>query len=647
LLNFRPVAKQSKIERLKFQMKSSRSALPNVRFVNHVVMACLVLFGWGSPRVWAGKNVWTSSGPLRQINALAADPQNPQTIYAGDAEAGGVFKTTNGGRSWSRFMSLDNDVSNLVVDPQNPNVVYVASRSGGGLFKVTDGKSERILRGVPVLGVAINPQNPDTIYVAAGLNNGVLRSTDGGKTWVSAAFGFFSNREVLALTIDTQTPTTMYAADGTGVFKTVDGGANWRSVKAGPTTNGILLPRIIVDPANSDRLYALIPGARTGRFQVFISPDAGNTWDPLDLQLPADIRALEVVANDTGTLYASTTLGGVFRTDAATTWTPINSGLANSILALAVDPQNAGTVYAGTWGNGLFKSTDAAENWVRLPRPRYVNRLAIDPQTSTTVYANTIDGVFKSTDGGTSGTKPFRSGPLDRFSLRDLVIDPQNPKTLYAGFNTYWRENGQTGLVFKTVDGGINWDQLQLPENFGFGMLAVDPQIPEIVYVTLDVGSGDYRLFRSLNGGLTWNLPPADLKAKGNTWGAAVTALGIDPLNSETIYAAADQYNDTTVLWKSTDGGKTWLDLEFHAANFVNAIVIDSQKSNIIYIGTNRGVLRSTDAGANWTPMNAGLPVNNLGGLPEIQFLAIDPQNPARVYAVLYAGGVFAITVDP
>jgi len=629
-------------------MKLRRRALPTLHFLNHLIVVSMVLYGWSSPHVWAGKNVWTSAGPLRLINALAADPQNPQTVYAGDAEAGGVFKTTNGGRSWTRFMSLDSDVSTLAVDPQNPNVVYVGSRNGAGLFKVTDGRSEKLLRGVPVLGFAIDAHNPDTLYVAAGLNNGVLRSTDGGKNWIPVVFGFFSNREVLTLTIDPQTPSTMYTADVTGVFKSVDGGANWRSIKPGTTTNGILLPRIIVDPANSDRLYALIPGGNTARIQVFLSLDSGNTWDPLNLRLPADIRALDAVANDTGTLYASTTVGGVLKTDtAAATWTAINSGLANPIFGLALDPQNTGTVYAGTWGNGFFKTTDGTENWTRLPRPRYVSRLAVDPQTPSTVYANTIDGVFKSTDGGASGTKPSRNGPLQLPSLRDLVIDPKNPKTLYAGLTTYWRENGPTAIVFKTVDGGVTWEELNLPENFGFGLLAVDPQIPEIVYVALNVGSGDYRLFKSLNGGLTWNLPPSDLKGKGNTWGAAVTALAIDPLNSETIYAAADQYNDSTILWKTTDGGKTWLDLGSYAANYVNAIVIDPQEPNNVYLGTNNGVLRSTDAGANWTLMNAGLPLNMFGLPPSIHFLAIDPQNPARLYAASYEGGVFVITVDP
>src|SRR6478672_4566277 len=109
-------------------MKPSPRAFPNLRFVHYVIVVWMVLFGSASVRVWAGNNVWTGSGPLRSIGALAVDPQNPQTVYAGDAEAGGVFKTTNGGQTWTRFMSLDSDVSTLAVDPQNPNVVYVGSR---------------------------------------------------------------------------------------------------------------------------------------------------------------------------------------------------------------------------------------------------------------------------------------------------------------------------------------------------------------------------------------------------------------------------------------------------------------------------------------------------------------------------------------
>jgi photosystem II stability/assembly factor-like uncharacterized protein len=197
------------------------------------------------------------------------------------------------------------------------------------------------------------------------------------------------------------------------------------------------------------------------------------------------------------------------------------------------------------------------------------------------------------------------------------------------------------------MDGGISWDELQLPTNFDFGVFAFDPQNPNIVYVTLNVGSGNYQLFKSLNGGITWNLPPSDFKAKGNTWGAWVTALAIDPLNSDTIYVAADQYNDTNVLWKTMDGGKTWVDLGPDGANYVYAIAIDPQKPDRLYMGTSRGVLQSTDAGASWIPMNAGLPLTALGWPPEIHLLVIDPGNPAKLYAAPYEGGVFAITIDP
>src|SRR5205807_3797129 len=93
----------------------------------------------------------------------------------------------------------------------------------------------------------IDAQNPDTLYVAAGLNQGILRSTDGGQTWMPSVFSFFVDREILTLTIDPQTPTTMYAADSTSLFKSVDGGANWRPMKPGMTTYGDVLPRIIVD----------------------------------------------------------------------------------------------------------------------------------------------------------------------------------------------------------------------------------------------------------------------------------------------------------------------------------------------------------------------------------------------------------------
>src|SRR5205807_1412890 len=148
----------------------------------------------------------------------------------------------------------------------------------------------------------------------------------------------------------------MYAADSTSLFKSVDGGANWRPMKPGMTTYGAVLPRIIVDRNNSNRLYALVRDATTLRMQLFVSIDGGAVWDVLDLRL-ADIRSL-AVDTDNNTFYASTSLGVLKSDGDATNWTAINSGLANSIFALGIDPKNSGTVYAGTWGNGFFKSTD-------------------------------------------------------------------------------------------------------------------------------------------------------------------------------------------------------------------------------------------------------------------------------------------------
>jgi hypothetical protein len=132
--------------------------------------------------------------------------------------------------------------------------------------------------------------------------------------------------------------------------------------------------------------------------------------------------------------------------------------------ALVIDPQNTSTVYAAT-GNGVFKSTDRGASWraasAGLPGP-FVESLVIDPQNTTTLYA-LIDGygLFKTTNGGTSWI-PARSGlpadNVDLFDLPGLVIDPQNSETLYAY---------ATGEVYKTIDGGSNWNvtNLRLPLN--------------------------------------------------------------------------------------------------------------------------------------------------------------------------------------
>jgi photosystem II stability/assembly factor-like uncharacterized protein len=323
------------------------------------------------------------------------------------------------------------------------------------------------------------------------------------------------------------------------------------------------------------------------------------------------------------------------------------------ILVLLTDPQTPSTLYAGTT-DGLFKSWDGGMTWFRsagLDRSvgfdrsglpfgvrLAVSTLVIDPQTPRVIYAGAplcpigagcVRGVFKSMDGGTTWSKATGLPAELSAESSSLAIDPQNPTTLYAGT--------RAGL-FKSTDGGIRWADSGLA-GIGLGFVAISPQNASIVYAATSAsGNSDGRLFRSMDGGRTWNVAYSSLAYKD--WGTNLSALAVDPQDALTVYVA-DERADMFALFKSTDGGTTWITLGAGPrAQILVALTVDPQRPSVVYAGTNFGVFKSTDAGMTWNPVSSSVFPNLV-----VTAVAINPQNPSRVYAG-FGTRVFEITFE-
>ena len=221
-------------------------------------LAVALLSANGVSLAEAGVNVWTSNGPAGEsIQALAIDPTSPSTLYAGSSNCGtyvchagsatgGVFKSTDGGESWTRANAglptvFTLNVEALAIDPVTPSTLYAGlwwrSALGAvhsGLFKSTDGGGSwtetnwGLASGsfTFVLALAIDPLTPSTLY--AGTNDGVTKSTNGGGSWTKVLSGTAS-RDVTSLAIDPVTPSTLYAAHAAtaSCTRARDGGASW------------------------------------------------------------------------------------------------------------------------------------------------------------------------------------------------------------------------------------------------------------------------------------------------------------------------------------------------------------------------------------------------------------------------------------
>ncbi|HTM51659.1 MAG TPA: hypothetical protein VL285_23350 [Bryobacteraceae bacterium] len=622
-------------------------------------------------------------GPPCCIATLMIDPQTQSTLYAVTLD-GNVFKSTDGGTNWSPVNSgLPVDaggrygITSLAIDPQNPTTIYAGNAlRGGGVFKTTDGGESwnAANSGLPdggVIALAINPQDPDTIYAST---RGVFKSTDGGASWSAVNSGLESDIGNLghpfsALAIDPQNPDTIYAAGfDTALYKTTDGGARWTVVGYellfgyGRQADSVIA--VAIDPRDSTKVYA---GTSAGAFK---STDAGISWSAVKSRLITDtsgplvISALAIDPRNPDTVYAIESDTRVFKTaDAGASWTAVYSEptTPRGLTVLRIDPQTSGTMYAGT-PVGVFKTTNDGANWsavnAGLPNDGnghvYICTLAIDPQTPSTLYAlyavTSADvgfwvggGVFKSTDGGVNWTRLNTGGQESNFYdlTRGLAIDPQNPSIVYVG-------NGYG--VIKTTDGGASWRWVNsgfpvspnfvLPnQNVAVTTLAIDPRNPGTVYAgVFGYSLTGSALFKTTNGGEA--AFPRSWTSAGLTGFRYAEILAIDRQNPSTIYARA-VIAESGLLFKSTNGGASWTAVNSGLPNNVTALAIDPRNSSTVYAGTGSGVFRSTDGGTNWVAANSGL--TNLN----VQVLLIDPRNPDTVYAGTHNGSVFAMTFAP
>ena len=314
---------------------------------------------------------------------------------------------------------------------------------------------------------------------------------------------------------------------------------------------------------------------------------------------------------------------------------------------MATDLQNPATLYAGTGAQGVFKSLNGGYSWTAintgLPN-NAISALVVDPRTPTVLYAGISPyggqggGVYKSTNGGGSWS-PANAGLTLPLIVGVLAIDPLNPMTVYADTNR--------GMA-KSIDGGTTWIMLtsrQNLENWGYG-LAIDPEDPTTLYAV----TVSRRLAKSIDGGFTWRYVTPESPGPAPTDLTEIRSIAIDPKNPVTVYAGAN-----AGIIKSTNGGDSWspiiTGLTLVNMDKVVALTINPQDPATLYALVNHesnvpfeaDIIKSTDGGASWKVVNAGLPQHfpQYYHVEVILALAIDPHDPTAVYAGTRYNGVF------
>jgi photosystem II stability/assembly factor-like uncharacterized protein len=508
-----------------------------------------------------------------------------------------------------------------------------------------------------VFSLAVDPKNPRKIYAALE-SGGLFTSGDGGSNWTHVE-GNLNNVSISVVDVHVDSRTIYVGTGAHGVYKSSDGGKTWAQVSNGlpvdlHTGDYYEIFGITIDPTNANTVYALSGDC----WYICVTTDGGGSWTRVDGGaqpqggLPWDrIEEFAIHPNNSQWLYVGTYTNGVYKSeDMGATWHSINGNPAGTGLpayvvnvpCLAIDGAND-IVYAGTRDYGLWKTLDDGVTWdfvevgpctVDENWDAYV--LAMDPIDKSTIYTHVVtvqpvqpaeDGIYRTFDGGKNWEKvPFHEYPDTYRPVRDIAIAPSDGNVVYVTthrqglFMTDDAINVANVDDWQSIDNGL----VDLPVY----AIMLHPYNNKIVHAGTSSG-----LFKTTDGGLKW-------ERKGFQ-GETVFALVAHESDLNTIYAATDDG-----VYKTTDGGDTWSGPRGYWF-YSLALGKGSQNRNILYGGNpaGMGIYRAVDDGSKpwdqvtWEEKNNGLTDDE----KNVQCVAIDPLDSS----VLYAGTGYRLWPGP
>jgi len=558
------------------------------------VFLSIVLFLFLSSPALAGLGYWSQSGPLEtDVTALAIHPFNPDIVYVSGLPRGRIYRSVDGGASWSSFDRFSSTVEKLWIDPVQPRRIYASI--GGTFFRSEDSAAtwHGSQVGTRINDLVIDPRHPAVLYVAGrGYVNPqgtryptyVYKSLDHGESWSQVATETRGTTH-LALALDPLDSSVVYVATNRGLWKSVDAGATWRAVTPPGSVGSEALDvtaAVAVDPGASGVVYY---AAADGFFK---SLNGGDSWFA-GQGAPGTFHELVIDPQDTSRLYGATEDGLYRSLDAGATWQRIRRRAAcTRVHTVALDPADPRKVWAGARGEGLVRSPDGGASWVVLrvaedQRVEVLSLLALPGPPATLFAGSATSGVYRSTDGGRTWER--RDQRLDRPRIQAL-LPPGGGSGLLAGTDR--------GL-FRSADEGQRWQPWSAGELASSSVLSLarDPQSATGLYAGTRAG-----VFRSRDGGATWSRSPVPSAIDS----AAVVDLAVNPTRSREVWAAAGDDG----LFRSRDGGTTWTRLRSFGER-TESVLVDPRITSTVYVGADNGLYRSLDSGGNWAHVTVGL----------------------------------------
>ncbi|HEV7509630.1 MAG TPA: hypothetical protein VGS07_32450 [Thermoanaerobaculia bacterium] len=613
--------------------------------------------------------------PIGSIGALAVAPSDPRVIYVGSGEADmrsdiaqgdGMYKSIDGGRTWSRSGLADSQqIGRVLIDPRNPNVVFVAalghpygpnaergvyrSRDGGKSWQKVLGKDES----TGAIDLAFEPGKPEVIYAAlwqtrrtpwhiyppaSGPGSGLYKSIDGGDHWTQIGLGSHglpANPGRIGVAVAPSQPQRVYAmvdaAEG-GLYRSDDGGATWAPASGDPRIwgRGWYFGGITVEPHNPDVVYAC-------NTALYRSEDGGKSFVPVK-GAPGgdDYHVLWIDPQAPQRRMLGVDQGAVISVDGGETWSSWYNQPTGQFYHVVTDNRFPYWVYGSQQDSGAagVPSQTNTFDGINLTEFRETTAggesddVAPDPQDPDILFGGRVDKLDLRT-GQTRSVDPTLAYPnryRETWTL-PLLFSPRDPRVLY-----FARQR-----LFRTDDGGEHWTVISpdltredpgTPANLDAVTAANNLQTGPrrgVIYAIAPSRVADHDLWVGTDDGLIWRT-----KDEGAHW-TDVTPAAITPwskigildashFDAETAYAAVDRHrldDFRPYIYRTHDGGQHWMLIAngIPAGTFVNAVREDSVRRGLLYAGTEKGVYVSFDDGDHWQPLQAHLPVTSVRDL--------------------------------
>jgi photosystem II stability/assembly factor-like uncharacterized protein len=655
-----------------------------------LVLAVSALAQSYPPNLFSGMR-WRLVGPFRggRAEAVAGIPGDPLTYYFG-AVAGGVWKTTDGGVTWSPIFDREPNsaVGAVAVAPSNHNVVYVGTGEqclrndisfGDGVYKSSDAGKTWTNIGLKdsqhIATIVISPTDPNDVYVAAvghafGPNKerGVFHTTDGGQTWQNILY-VDDKTGATDLQADPKNPQIMFAAmyevrrtaysmisggPGSGLYKTTDGGAHWRKLEGHGLPGGILgRIGITISGANSNRVYAIIEAKENA---IYSSDDGGENWkmvndEPLWVRpwyqnhIFADPKNQDILYSLDVGLFRSTDGGHTFKQ------LPLNHTDNHQ---LWIDPTNPGRMIEADDG-GVTITVDNGVTWSlqnNQPTGQFYH-VSTDKEFNYYIYGAQQDSstvaIRHRTDTGAITESDWH--PVGGGESGYIWPDPRDPDIIFAGDHNghFTRYDGHTGQSQDIAPwfGARAHQASEIKHRFQWtAPMALSPHDPSVLYL------GGEAVFKTTNGGMSWTAISPDLsrndKSKQHSTPEPLTPDNSSAEYFDTVFAIAESPVQKDLIWAGTDdgllhvtvdGGKHWTKVtppdlpEWARVNMVEASPWDAQTAYVAadsHFDDNFApmIFKTTDLGKIWTTIINGIPANHY-----VHSIHTDPKRKNLLYA--------------